>query len=79
MEAKSQRLNEREGATSALNTAVEDLNVAEKASSIPPAKAIFGSVIVLLTLIRVRFLLFCNDLLRVHTQLGLDGQQTGLC
>jgi len=77
MEAKSQRPNEREGAISALNMAVEDLNVAEKASSIPPTKAVFGSVIVLLALIRVRLLLFCDDPLRVHTQLGLNGQQAG--
>jgi len=79
MEAKSQRPNEREAAILALNAAVEDLNVAEKASSIPPTKAIFGTAIVLLTLIRVRFLLFCHDLLLVHTQLGLGGQQTELC
>lgn len=57
MEAKSQRLNEQEGAISALDAAIEDLNVAEKASSTPPTKAILGSVIVLLTLIRVCFLL----------------------
>jgi len=77
MEAESQRPNEREGAISALNAAVEDLNVAEKVSGIPLAKAIFGTVIVLLTLIRVCFLLFRYGLLLVHTQLGLNGQQTG--
>ena len=77
METKSQRPNEREDAISALNAAVEDLNVAEKASSIPPAKAIFRFAIVLLTLIRVCFLLFRYDPPRVHTQLGFDGQQAG--
>jgi hypothetical protein len=66
MEAKSQQLNEREGAISALNAAIEALNLA-KISSIPPTKAVFGSVVVLLTLIRVCFLLFCCDLLQVHT------------
>jgi len=77
MEAKSQRPNEQEGAISALNTAIEDLNLAENVSSIPQAKAVFGSVIILLALIRVCFLLFRHDLLRVHTQLGFDGQKTG--
>jgi len=77
MEAEFQQPNEREGAISALNAAVEDLNLARETSSIPPAKAVFGSVVVLLTLIRVFFLLFRYDLLPVYTQLGLDGQQTG--
>jgi len=78
MEAESQRPNERESAISALNAAIEDLNLAEKISSIPPAKAVFGSVIVLLTLIRVCFP-SCNGPLWVHTQPppGLHGQQTG--
>jgi len=62
-----------ESAISTLNAAIEALNLAEKNSNIPPAKAVFGSVIVLLTLIRVCFLHFCYDLLQVHTQLGLDG------
>ena len=77
MKANSQQPSERGDAIPALNAAVEDLKVAEKASSIPPAKAVLGSVIVLLTLVRVRLLLFRYDLLLVHVQLGLDGQQTG--
>jgi hypothetical protein len=72
METEPQRPEGREGAISALNEAIEALNPA-KVSSFPPAKAVFGSVTVLLTLIRVCFLLSCNDLLRVHTSLGLDG------
>jgi len=67
METVSQRPGGQEGATSALNAAIQDTNLAEKVSSIAPAKAVFGSVTVLLTLIRVCFLLFCNDLLQVHT------------
>jgi len=77
METDSQRPGGREGATSALNAAIQDTNLAENVSSIAPAKAVFGSVTVLLAFIRVCFLLFCNDLLQVHTQLGLDGQKTG--
>jgi len=39
-------------ALSALNVTIQALNLA-KVSSVPPAKSVFGSVIVLLTLIRV--------------------------
>lgn len=53
MEAESQRSNEREGAISALNVVVEDLNVAVKVSSILPVKAVLRSVIGFLTLIGV--------------------------
>ena len=72
-----QRPEGREGAISALNEAVEDLNPA-KTSNIPPAKAVFGSVAILLTTVRVCFLLFRSDLLQVHTQPGLNDQRTGL-
>jgi len=58
---------------SALNEAIEALNPV-KVSSFPPARAVFGSVTVLLTFIRVCFLLSRHDLLRVHTQLGLGGE-----
>jgi len=74
MKDDSQRPKEREAD---LNAAIEALDLA-KASSIPPAKAVFGSIIILLTTIRVCFLLFRNDLLQVHTQLGLNDQRTGL-
>jgi hypothetical protein len=49
MKADSQRPKEREAD---LNAAIQALNLA-KTSSIPPAKAVFGSVAVLLTTIRV--------------------------
>ena len=38
---------------SALNVAIEALNLAKEVSSPTPAKAVFGSVSVLLTMIRV--------------------------
>ena len=60
MDADSQRPKGREGAISALNEAIEDLSPA-KTSNIPPTRAVFGSVTTLLTLIRVRFLLFCHS------------------
>ena len=57
MQSKSQRPNEREGVISALNAAIETLNLAKEISSITPAKAVFGSVSVILTVIRVSILM----------------------
>ena len=57
MQSKSQRPNEQEGVISALNAAIETLNLAKEISSITPAKAVFGSVSVILAMIRVSFLL----------------------
>jgi len=57
MEVGSQRPKEREDAISALNTAIEALNHAKIASGIAPAKIVFGSVSVILSTIRVSFLL----------------------
>jgi len=74
METGSQRPEGREGAISALNAAIEAVNLAEKISSIPPAKTVLGSVSALLGAIRVFFLPFYNDLRQVYTQLGLNGQ-----
>jgi len=63
MKTGSQRPNEREAD---LNAAIETLDRA-KTSSVPLAKAVFCPVTVLLTTIRVRFLLFRNKLAHVHT------------
>jgi len=73
MEAKSQRPKDREGVISLLNVTIEALNLAKEISSVTPAKAAFGSVSTLLTMVKVRLLLFCNDLLQVHTYPGQDG------
>jgi len=67
MKTESQRPKEREGTAEGLNAAIEATNIAEKVSSIAPAKAVFGSVNLLLTQIRVCFLLLYRGLLRVHT------------
>lgn len=56
MADKSQRLRRRDGIVSSLNAVVDGLNLAEELSSITPAKAVFGSVSALLTVIRVIFL-----------------------
>ena len=56
MEAKLQRSKGRDGTISSLNTAIEAMNLAKEISSITPAKAVFGSVSILLMMVRVRFL-----------------------
>ena len=55
MDAKgSKGQKRREGALSLLNAAIEAMNLAKEISSATPAKAIFGSVSILLTMIAVR-------------------------
>jgi len=61
MATKSQRPNCRDAALSSLNAAVEALNLAKELSSVAPAKAAFGSVGVLLVMIRVGFLFIPTD------------------
>jgi hypothetical protein len=53
MDTSPQRPKGQSGALSALDVAIEGLNIAKEVSSITPAKAVFGSVIVLLVMIRV--------------------------
>lgn len=57
MKTESHLPKEREGVTSALNAAIEAVNFAKELSSVTPAKAVFGSVSVILTMIRVSLLL----------------------
>jgi len=54
MDPKPRRQKDREGVISALNAAIDALNIVET-SSIAPAKAVFGSVNVILTIIKIRF------------------------
>ena len=79
MEAKPQRPKEQNGTLSSLNIAIEAMNLAKEVSSITPVKAVFGSVSILLIMIRVRFLVSYDPMFHVHVRPGLDGQQTGLC
>ena len=76
MEAKSQQAKGRDSVISLLNAAIDALNLAKEVSSFTPAKAVFGSASVLLTMIKV-WLLFCDDLFQVNTWPGLNGQRTG--
>ena len=55
MDPDSQRQKRRDGALSSLNVAIEAMNLAKEVSSVTPAKAVFGTVSILLTMIRVRF------------------------
>lgn len=55
MQASSQRLKGPDGVLSTLNVTIEALNVAKEICSITSVKAAFGSVGVLLTMIRVCF------------------------
>jgi len=66
MNTKSRRPKEQGRILSSLNVAIEATNLAKEFSSITPAKAVFGSVCVLLTMIRVRFLLLTRSD-EVHT------------
>ena len=54
MDTKSQR--RRDGALSLLNVTIEAMNLAKEASSGTPAKAILGSVSIILTMIGVGLL-----------------------
>ena len=58
MDANSKRQKRQDNALSLLNAAIEAMNLAKEVSSMTPAKAVFGSVGILLTMIRVRFLFF---------------------
>ena len=61
MDAKSsERQKRRESSLILLNAAIEAMNLAKEISSATPAKAVFGSVGVLLTMIVVRCLLFSD-------------------
>jgi len=60
MDTNPQRHKGGGGALSSLNVAIEAINIAKEAVDIAPVKAAFGIVSVLLTMVRVRFLLICG-------------------
>ena len=53
MAPNSQQQKGRDRVFSTLNVVIEGLNLAKEVSSVTPAKAVFGSASVLLTMIRV--------------------------
>ena len=79
MDANSQRPKGRDGVLSSLNIAIEGLNLAKDLCAIAPAQAAFGSVSILLRMIRVGFLPFSDKKFQAHMESGFDGQQIGLC
>ena len=79
MSDNSQRPKGRDGALSMLNVAIDGLNLVKELSSVTPAKAVCGSVAVLLTMIRVKFLPVFDEMFQVHVLSGHDGQRSGLC
>lgn len=78
--SKPKRPKARGGAPSSLNTAINGLNLAKEVSSITPAEAVFASAGILITMIRVTFLLFGHVTFRIHMQplAGHNGQRKGL-
>ena len=60
MADKSQRPKRRDGVLPLLDVTINGLNLAKELSSITPAKAVFGSVAILLAMIKVSFVLFYN-------------------
>jgi len=72
MATESQRPRGRESAVSLLNAAINAMDLAEKISSITPAKVVFATVGVLLAMIKVCFLLFRDEMFRAHAQPGIN-------
>ena len=66
MDPKSKQSKRRDGVLSSLNMIIEGLNLAENLSTITPAKAVFGTVGVILTMIRVSSLLLREYSPRAH-------------
>ena len=62
MDANSQPPNRQDNVLSLLDVAIEATNLAKEATSATPAGAVFGSVSIILTMIRVRFLPFSDDI-----------------
>ena len=56
MSATSQQPEERDGAVTALNAAIETLNIVKEVLSVTPVKAACGAVSVILAMIRVSLL-----------------------
>ena len=63
MTDKSQPPEGQDGVLSTLNVAIDGLNLAKEVANITPAKAAFGSVAILLTMVRVSPLLFRGKVL----------------
>ena len=67
MTDNSQRPKGRSRVLSALNMAIDGLNIAKEATSTTPVNPVFDSVALLLTMIRVSTLPFREEILQAHT------------
>ena len=67
MTDNSQRLRGRGRVLSALNMAIDGLNLAKEATITTPVNPVFGSVAVLLTMIRVRTFLSRDEIFWAHS------------
>jgi hypothetical protein len=72
MEPSDQRRKRRDVVISSLNVAIEASNLAKEFCSITPAKPVFGSFSVILTMIKV------NSFLRCVGRLEADRERTGI-
>jgi hypothetical protein len=77
--ASSQQQTARDGVLPTLDVFVQALNFAKDSCGIPPAQIALGSASVLLTMIRVCFLFFREEILLIRVYLGHDSQRPGLC
>ena len=78
MDTKSQRQKRQDNVISSLNMAIDAANLAKEALSITPAKAVCGSISILLTAIKVGFLLVRVDGLRAKAHPGFNDQRDRL-
>ena len=72
MESNDQRKRRRDVVISSLNVAIEASNLAKEFCNITPAKPVFGSFSVILTMIKV------NPFLRCVGRLEADRERTGI-
>ena len=66
MTDKYQQPKGQDGVLSTLNLAIDGLNLAKEVASVTPAKAAFGAVAILVTMIRVSPLLSYNERPQAH-------------
>ena len=78
MDKDSRRRQRRDNVISSLNVALDGLNLTKEILSITPAKAVCGSVSVVLAMIRVR-LPGPRRSLRAKWRSGFDDKRGGLC
>ena len=78
MTSKSQQRKGSDGAPSALDAAIQALNLAKDTCGISTAQNVFSHAGVLLTAIRVGPPSFCGDELPAHISLGHRGKKARL-